>query len=64
MGNYVYMLQPLSCVFCPKLGVIFSSFVVSVFVLYSVRACTAVFLKHFISAAVILLASLSCQILL
>jgi len=42
-----------------KIGVIFNSFAICSFVLYSVQMYPAVLLMHFISAAVILLASLA-----
>jgi hypothetical protein len=45
-----------------KTVVIFGSFVTSVFVLQSVQRCSAVFLIHFTSAAVILLASLALMV--
>jgi len=47
-----------SCILS-KNEIIFSSFAISVIVLYSVQVLPAVFLIYFISAAVILLASLA-----
>ena len=47
-----------SCILS-KTYITFSSFVISVIVLYSVQVYTAVFLIYFTSAAVILLASLA-----
>ena len=50
-----------SCILS-KPGVIFSSFAMSVFVLWSVQVYPALFLKHFVSAVVILLASLALMV--
>jgi hypothetical protein len=45
-----------------KIGVIFISFAISVFVSYSVQMCPAIFLIYFNSAAVILVASLALMV--
>jgi hypothetical protein len=50
-----------SCVL-PKTGVVFRSFSVPVFVLWSLQVYPAAFLLYFISAAVILLASLAVMV--
>jgi len=48
--------------FCQKTGVIFISFEICVFVVRSVQVYPAVFLTHFISAAVILHASFALMV--
>ena len=57
---YLHVVTSFSCirVICPKL-VLFNSFAICTFVLYSVQVYPAVLLMYFISAAVILLASLA-----